>query len=127
MKQTPTHIRSIALAALMLASAQAAHAVGNGTIVDGSGNISRNGNTTTVTQTSNKMIVNWDQMNVGANDTLNFNQKSATSAVLNRINSVDPTTILGSLNANGRVFIVNPNGVLIGRGANVSVGSLVAS
>ncbi|ANJ71394.1 filamentous hemagglutinin N-terminal domain-containing protein [Ralstonia insidiosa] len=127
MKHTSTNIRSIALAALLLAGTQAAHAVGNGTIVDGTGSISRNGNTTTVTQTSNKMIVNWDQMNVGANDTLNFNQKSATSAVLNRINSVDPTTILGSLNANGRVFIVNPNGVLIGRGANVSVGSLVAS
>lgn len=127
MKQAPSYVSSIALTAFLLASAQAAHAVGNGTIADGTGNISRNGNTTTVTQTSNKLIVNWDQMNVGANDTLNFNQKSATAAVLNRINSADPTTILGTLNANGRVFIVNPNGVLIGNGARVNVGSLVAS
>ena len=127
MKQAPAHVRSIAVAVLLLAGAQAAHAVGTGTITDGTGSISRNGNTTTVTQTSNKLIVNWDQMNVGANDTLNFNQKSASAAVLNRINSADPTTILGTLNANGRVFIVNPNGVLIGNGARVNVGSLVAS
>ncbi|MCO5397285.1 filamentous hemagglutinin N-terminal domain-containing protein [Ralstonia soli] len=127
MTQTPTPVRSIALAALLMASAQATHAVGTGTITDGTGSISRNGNTTTVTQTSNKLIVNWDSMNVGANDTLTFAQKNASAAVLNRINSADPTTILGTLNANGRVFIVNPNGVLIGNGARVNVGSLVAS
>lgn len=127
MTQTTAHLRSIALAALLLASAQAAQAVGNGTISAGTGGISRNGNTTTVTQTSDKLIVNWDNMNVGANDTLTFAQKNASAAVLNRISSADPTTILGTLNANGRVFIVNPNGVLIGNGARVNVGSLIAS
>lgn len=127
MKQAPAHLRSIAYASLLLAGMQGAYAVGNGTIADGTGNISRNGNTTTVTQTSDKLIINWDNMNVGANDTLTFAQKNASAAVLNRISSADPTTILGTLNANGRVFIVNPNGVLIGNGARVNVGSLVAS
>jgi filamentous hemagglutinin family protein len=58
---------------------------------------------------------------------LNFKQRSSTASVLNRINSVDPTTILGSLNANGRVFIVNPSGVLVGPTGKVNVGALFAS
>ena len=39
----------------------------------------------------------------------------------------DPSVILGSLSANGKVFLINPNGVLFGRGAQVNVGGLVAS
>jgi filamentous hemagglutinin family protein len=115
------------LLTLILALSGQAHAVGSGSIGDGSGSISRNGSTTTVKQASDKLIINWDNMNVGNAETLNFIQKDANAAVLNRINSIDPTTILGALNANGRVFIVNPNGVLIGNGAQVKVGSLVAS
>jgi hypothetical protein len=39
----------------------------------------------------------------------------------------DPSSILGSLSANGKVFLVNPNGILFGKGASVNVGGLVAS
>ena len=39
----------------------------------------------------------------------------------------DPSQIFGSLSANGRVFLVNPSGILFGPGAQVSVGALVAS
>ena len=39
----------------------------------------------------------------------------------------DPSSILGSLSANGKVFLVNPNGMLFGQGAQVNVGGLVAS
>jgi filamentous hemagglutinin family protein len=113
--------------AITLALAGQAQAVGTGSIASGTGSISQNGSTTTVTQTSDKLIVNWDSMNVGKGETLNFAQKNSASSVLNRINSADPTIILGALKANGNVFIVNPNGVLIGKGATVNVGSLVAS
>ncbi|WJF89011.1 filamentous hemagglutinin N-terminal domain-containing protein [Paraburkholderia bonniea] len=113
--------------AIALAAASEAHAVGTGTIAFGTGGIAKNGVTTTVTQTSDKMIVNWDNMDVAAKESLKFAQPLETSAVLNRINSANPTSILGSLTANGRVFVVNPNGVLIGKGANINVGSFVAS
>lgn len=126
MKTTLFRARPTVLAASLLISSQA-YAVGTGTITDGVGSINQNGSTTTVNQSSDKLIVNWNNMNVGANETLTFNQPGAGSSVLNRINSPDATSILGALNANGRVFIVNPNGVLIGNTASVNVGSLVAS
>jgi filamentous hemagglutinin family protein len=119
-------LRAAAVAAC-LSMASHAFAVGTGTIADGSGAIDKNGTITTVNQASNKLIVNWDNMNVGRNETLKFVQPDAKSSVLNRISSASPTSILGALNANGRVFVVNPNGVLIGNGARVNVGSLIAS
>ncbi|MGV2288584.1 filamentous hemagglutinin N-terminal domain-containing protein [Trinickia sp. YCB016] len=122
LKITPT-----ALAVLILLTGQA-HAVGTGTVASGTGSISKDGSTTTVTQGSDKLIINWDNMDVAKGETLTFNQKDIKSFVLNRIaSSSTATSILGALNANGRVFIVNPNGVVIGNGAKINVGSLIAS
>ncbi|MGV2288582.1 filamentous hemagglutinin N-terminal domain-containing protein [Trinickia sp. YCB016] len=126
MSRVFTKIRPAALAVSLLIAAHA-HAAGTGTIADGTGNISKDGTTTTVTQSTNKLIINWDNMDVARNETLNFKQRSSTAAVLNRVNSLDPTTILGSLNANGRVFIVNPNGVVVGPSGRINVGALFAS
>lgn len=119
-------VRPLALA-ISLAAAGQAYAVGTGTIAGGTGTITQQGSVTNVNQTSDKLIVNWNNMDVGAGQTLNFNQPTQTAAVLNRVQSGNPTEILGALNAQGRVFVVNPNGVLIGSGAKVNVGSLVAS
>jgi hypothetical protein len=71
MTGTLTKIRPVALAVSMLIATQA-YAVGTGTIADGTGSINKDGTTTTVTQTSNKLIVNWDNMDVGRNETLEF-------------------------------------------------------
>ncbi|WP_309262887.1 filamentous hemagglutinin N-terminal domain-containing protein [Lysobacter arvi] len=74
------------------------------------------------------MVVDWKNFDVARNQTVNFQQPGATSAVLNRVSgSGKATEILGSINANGRVFVVNPDGVMFGRTAKVNVGSLVAS
>ncbi|QHM70415.1 filamentous hemagglutinin N-terminal domain-containing protein [Mixta intestinalis] len=113
--------------AVTLAFTSCAYATGTGTIAKGTGSITHTQNGTQVNQQSDKMVINWDNMDVGRNETLNFNQPGANSAVLNRINSINATQIKGALNANGRVIIVNPNGVLIGNGATVNVGSLIAS
>lgn len=129
MKNISVKIRLATLAASLLIAANS-HAVGTGTIVfspSGGGSINKDANTTTVTQTGNKLIVNWDNMDVARNETLNFIQRSSTAAVLNRINSANPTSVLGSLNANGRVFIVNPNGVVVGPTGKINVGALFAS
>ncbi|MBK0001056.1 filamentous hemagglutinin N-terminal domain-containing protein [Erwinia sp. S38] len=119
-------IRPLALA-VALSFIGGASAVGTGTVVSGSGSIIKNGNQVKVQQNTDKMIVNWNNMNVGKNESLNFNQPNANAAVLNKINSIDPTVIAGALNANGKVFIVNPNGVLISKGSSINVGSLIAS
>ncbi|KWF30679.1 hypothetical protein WL88_23570 [Burkholderia diffusa] len=119
-------LRPIVLATSLLA-AQQALAVGPSAIVNGNGSVVTNGAVTTVNQKTDKMVVHWGDMNVAAHETLNFAQPSKAAAVLNRVIGADPTQILGALNASGRVFIVNPNGILIGNQAKINVGSLVAS
>jgi filamentous hemagglutinin family protein len=56
-----------------------------------------------------------------------FIQQSSSSSVLNRITGQDPTAILGALQSNGKVFLINPNGIVFGAGARVDVNGLVAS
>ncbi len=99
-----------------------------GVIVDGQGSIqSPNATTTTVQQTSQALVVNWDSFNLSANETVNFNQPSSNAAALNRIFDQNPSQIFGSINANGRVFLSNPNGVYFGASSRVNVGALIAT
>lgn len=98
-----------------------------GQIVSGSGAISAQGAAMTVNQNTARMITNWSSFNIGANASVNFVQPSASAVALNRIQSQDPTQIMGRLTANGQVMLVNPAGVVFGRGSQVDVGSLVAS
>ena len=117
-----------ALLAAALGCAGSAWAVESGQIVAGNGGITTAGNTTTISQSTDKMIVNWKNFDVASGQTVNIQQPNAKSAILNRVTgSSAATQIDGNLNANGRVFVVNPNGVMIGSGAQVNVDSLVAS
>jgi filamentous hemagglutinin family protein len=94
----------------------------------GSATISATSNTMTVNQTGNSALLNWARFNISPDGTVNFVQPSATSTAINRVHSqTDPSRILGNLNANGRVYILNRNGVLFGDGAKVNVAGLVAS
>jgi filamentous hemagglutinin family protein len=82
---------------------------------------------TVISQTSQSAIVNWQQFSIGATEHVDIRQPNASSVLLNRVIGNNPTEIYGRLSANGKVFLVNPNGVLFGRTAQVSVGGLVAS
>jgi filamentous hemagglutinin family protein len=93
----------------------------------GSGHISTVGNTTTIDQASQRMAIDWTSLSTAANEALLFNQPNASAIALNRITGASPSALLGSLTANGQVYILNPNGVLFGAGAQVNVGGLVAS
>jgi filamentous hemagglutinin family protein len=72
-------------------------------------------------------IVNWNSFSIGGAEAVRIQQPSASSVILNRVLGNSPSDIYGQLSANGKVFLVNPNGVLFGRSASVDVGSLVAS
>ncbi|PCE25317.1 hypothetical protein BWP39_12385 [Paraburkholderia acidicola] len=98
-----------------------------GSISAGNGRISQSGQTLTVDQGSPKLSINWNSFNIGAGQTVNFNQPGTSAIALNRVLGTDGSKIFGQLNANGQVFLINPNGVLFGRGAQVNVGGLVAS
>src|SRR6266542_4293582 len=81
----------------------------------------------TINQGSDRLIVNWRDFSIGLGETTRFLQPSASSAVLNRVVTDNPSQLLGHLESNGRVFLINPNGVLVGRGATINTRGFVAS
>ena len=95
-------------------------------VVSGQASFVTSGNTLTVTNTPGA-IINWQGFSIGANEATRFVQQSASSAVLNRVVSNNPSSILGSLQSNGRVFLVNPNGIVFGSGSTIDVAGMVAT
>src|SRR5258706_9100067 len=95
-------------------------------VVHGGATFNNQGGLLTITNTPGA-ILNWQQFNIGPGETTRFIQQGANSAVLNRIVGQDPWQILGALQSNGRVFLVNPNGIVFGAGAQVDVNGLVAA
>ncbi len=89
--------------------------------------INQSGGTTTIQQLTNNVIINWNSFNIGAGQLVQFLQPSALSAALNRVVGADPSVILGELKSNGMVFLINPNGILFGQGAQIDTGSFIAS
>lgn len=98
-----------------------------GQVVAGQAAITQSGSVMNIQQATNKAIVNWNTFNIGAGATVNFQQPNASAIALNRVLGSDPSAIYGNLNANGQVFLINPNGVLFGAGSHVDVAGLVAS
>jgi filamentous hemagglutinin family protein len=98
-----------------------------GNIVAGSGSIATSGSTMTITQNTAKLAADWQSFNIGQGNTVNFVQPSASAVALNRVLGSDVSVIQGALNANGQVFLLNPNGVLFTPTAQVNVGGIVAS
>lgn len=95
-------------------------------VVSGSATTSVAGSTLTVNNSASA-ILNWSKFSIASGFTTNFVQPSAASSVLNRVVGADPSSILGSLISNGKVFLINPNGIVFGQGSQVNVGGLVAS
>ena len=95
-------------------------------VVNGAAQFTTTGGLLSITNTPNA-IINWGSFSIGANEITRFVQQSASSAVLNRVIGQDPSSILGALQSNGRVFLINPNGIAFGAGSQINVGGLVAS
>ncbi|HWU68057.1 MAG TPA: filamentous hemagglutinin N-terminal domain-containing protein [Stenotrophobium sp.] len=126
----PAAIRAARLGGLftLLLPGLALAAPSGASIVAGQASISTpQSNTTVINQSSQNAVINWQQFNVGQNESVQFNQPNASAAILNRVIGGSPSDIFGRIGANGRVFLVNPNGVLFGRNAQVDVGGLMAS
>ena len=122
-------VSSTLLSATLGCISFSADAAGPGTVANQTDNvsISSSGTTTTIRNSGSHAIINWNEFNVAAGDTVIFDQ-SPVATTLNRVSaSGGLSQIDGTLNSNGRVFILNPNGVIFGSGAKVNVGSLLAS
>ena len=113
---------------LMMACGASAYAQPVGGMVSaGSATIGGTAGAMTITQTTPKVAINWQSFGIKAGESVQFVQPGSNSVALNRVVGSDPSSILGSLSSNGKVFLVNPNGILFGQGASVNVGGLVAS
>ncbi|NHZ44405.1 two-partner secretion domain-containing protein [Massilia aquatica] len=111
---------------LLLAFGGAVAAPGAPQVVAGQATFVQQGHVFSITNTPNT-IINWQSFSVAAGDITRFIQQDARSAVLNRITGQDPSRILGALQSNGQVFLINPNGILFGRDARIDVHGLSAS
>lgn len=112
---------------LILFSAGSVFALPNGQqVASGQASFNTQGNNLTITNSPNA-IINWQGFSINNNEAVRFIQQYGSSAVLNRVIGQDPSRILGLLQSNGKVFLINPNGILFGQGARIDVNGLVAS
>jgi filamentous hemagglutinin family protein len=94
----------------------------------GQGSITRpDANITIITQTSPRLAIDWTSFSSAYGERISFNQPNSSSIALNRVVGAGRSELMGSLAANGQVFVINPNGVLFGPNASVDVGGLLAS
>ncbi len=99
-----------------------------GDVVAGQGTIAQpNANTTIITQQSQNVAIDWQSFNLAQQDLVRFDQPNSSAAALNRILNGSPTQILGTIQSNGKVFLINPRGIIFGNGSRVNVGALFAS
>ena len=107
-------------AALVWANPQGAQ------VVQGQATLQTQGNKLTVTNSAGAAI-NWQSFSIKANEQTHFQQPNSASSVLNRVVTNNPSEILGNLSSNGKVVVVNPFGITVGRGAAVDTAGFTAS
>lgn len=96
-------------------------------VSNGAATVATSGNNMTVNQTTANATLNWQSFNVSNGSSVNFVQPSSSSVALNRIYQSSASQIMGNLTANGRVYLLNQNGIVFGNGAQVNVAGLIAS
>ena len=123
---TPKLTAIAATIALVFASGQLRANGTDPTVITGQASFSTQGSILNITNNPGT-VIDWQGFSIGASETTRFIQQSAASNVLNRVVGPDPSVIFGTLTSNGRVFLINPSGILFGQGARVDVAGLVAS
>ncbi|AXP55070.1 filamentous hemagglutinin N-terminal domain-containing protein [Haemophilus influenzae] len=95
-------------------------------VVHGTATMQVDGNKTTIRNSVNA-IINWKQFNIDQNEMVQFLQESSNSAVFNRVTSDQISQLKGILDSNGQVFLINPNGITIGKDAIINTNGFTAS
>ena len=99
----------------------------DGVVRAGTATIATNGTTTTITQTSDRAVIDWHSFNIATTERVTFAQPTTQSATLNRVTGTQMSSLQGALSANGQIYLINPNGILIGNGATVDAAAFVAT
>ncbi|MFA6501428.1 MAG: filamentous hemagglutinin N-terminal domain-containing protein, partial [Parachlamydiales bacterium] len=119
--------RSKILLALMLCSSYGFANPSGADVVSGDVSMISSESSLLITQTSDKAIVNWQDFSISNNETTKFLQSSNDAVILNRVVSNSPSLIYGNLEANGKVYLINQNGIFIGPNGQISAMTFIAS
>jgi len=117
----------LAVSLMMACGASALAQPAGGVVSAGSATIGGTASNMIIHQATPNVAINWQSFGIKAGESVQFVQPGSSSVALNRVIGASPSGIFGSLSSNGKVFLVNPNGILFGRDASVNVGGLVAS
>lgn len=98
-----------------------------GQVVVGDVTVNTAGARMTLNQGSRTAIMNWNQFNIGTGETVRLRQSGADAAMLARVTGGDPTRLLGRLQADGSLFLINSKGVVVGQGAVIDTAAFLAS
>ncbi len=112
---------------LLLSTSLAYGAPVGGQVSGGSATIAQTGPLTSITQNTGRAIIDWQGFDIAAGESVAIAQPSTASILLNRIHDTQPSVINGSLTANGQVILMNPNGMLFGKGSRIDVAGLIAT
>ncbi|MEJ0099946.1 MAG: filamentous hemagglutinin family protein [Pseudomonadota bacterium] len=96
-------------------------------VSSGAAQATRTSDTLTINQSTDQVTLNWSSFNVSADGHVIFNQPSRSSIALNRIFQDSPSQILGRVDANGQIYLINPNGMVFGKTATVNAAGIMAS
>jgi filamentous hemagglutinin family protein len=115
-------------APLMAASGAFAASPTGSTVVAGHATVTSPSSTSTVvTQSSNKALIDWSSFSLSAGSSVTFDQPNSKSITVNRVTGNGASDIYGDLFANGRIWLINGNGILFGKGSEINVGALIAT
>ncbi|MDR5733676.1 filamentous hemagglutinin N-terminal domain-containing protein [Caballeronia sp. LZ025] len=114
-------LTSIALAVMFASNAGAAPPLPQcGQFVAGQGSISTQAKSVNITQTTSRGVIDWRSFSIGKGNTVDISNGSG--ATLNRVTGLDRSVIDGKLSATGSLYLINPQGVVIGRTGVVTTG-----
>lgn len=118
--RTPMSVSMLSALSLFLPAAYAGTLPAGGNFVAGTGSIATAGATVTVNQTSSRGVVDWTSFSIGSGNHVVFN--NGTGATLNRVTGTSASKLYGTLSAKGSVYLINPQGVVVGSSGVVSTG-----
>ncbi|QIW15441.1 hypothetical protein A4G20_03400 [Pasteurellaceae bacterium RH1A] len=118
---------TLAIYGLFYTACASANLPQNGKVIIGEASINTHENNMTINQNSARVNIDWESFNIGKNNQVEFKQPDSKSIAYNRVTGGNASQIQGKLQANGRVFLANPNGVIFSKDAQVNVGSLLAT
>lgn len=96
-------------------------------VVVGEADFSQTADKMTITQKKPTTQINWESFDIGKNKEVEFKQPDSNSVAYNRVTGGNASQIQGKLTANGKVYLANPNGVIITKGAEINVAGLLAT